>query len=89
MNKVVRDHYPVSKLPDDLRAGLDPSMDVRIVLEPAATDGHEAEPLTSILEAMRDRRTLSADPVTRVRALRAEWDDREDLHRRIRSGYAG
>jgi hypothetical protein len=25
MNKIVREHYPISKLPEDLREGLDPN----------------------------------------------------------------
>ena len=33
MNKIVRDHYPVSQLPDDLRVGLDENATVRIVIE--------------------------------------------------------
>ncbi len=30
MNRIVREHYPASKLPDDLRAGLDPAVRVRV-----------------------------------------------------------
>ncbi|WP_426129568.1 hypothetical protein [Pararhizobium sp. PWRC1-1] len=33
MNKIVRDHYPVSQLPDDLRTGFDKDATVRIVIE--------------------------------------------------------
>lgn len=32
MNKVVREHYPASKLPDDLREGIDPSKDVTVTV---------------------------------------------------------
>jgi hypothetical protein len=32
MNKVVREHYPASKLPDDLREGIDPSGDVTVTV---------------------------------------------------------
>ncbi len=40
MNKIVRDHYPVSKLPEDLRQGLEGVATVRVVVEsePQATD---------------------------------------------------
>ncbi len=41
-------------------------------------------PITRILEGVQDRRTSSDDPVTRIRALRAEWDRRDELHERIR-----
>ena len=33
MNKIVREHYPVSSLPEDLRQDLDPKTYVRIVIE--------------------------------------------------------
>jgi hypothetical protein len=40
MNKIVRDHYPVSKLPEDLRQGLEGVTTVRVVVEtePRASD---------------------------------------------------
>ncbi|MBO9192614.1 hypothetical protein J5277_00705 [Rhizobium sp. 16-449-1b] len=34
MNKIVRDHYPVANLPEDLREGLGDVATVRIVVEP-------------------------------------------------------
>ena len=33
MNKIVREHYPASKLPEDLRRGLSPDATVKIVIE--------------------------------------------------------
>jgi hypothetical protein len=33
MNKIVREHYPVANLPDDLREGLAADATVRVVLE--------------------------------------------------------
>ncbi|PYE47036.1 hypothetical protein DFI02_1011189 [Rhizobium sp. PP-F2F-G20b] len=33
MNKIVREYYPVSSLPDDLKGGLDEGALVRIVIE--------------------------------------------------------
>lgn len=33
MNKIVREHYPVDRLPEDLREGLEPGATVRVVLE--------------------------------------------------------
>ena len=33
MNKIVREHYPVDKLPEDLRELLDPSKPVTLVIE--------------------------------------------------------
>ncbi len=33
MNKIVREHYPVANLPEDLRVGLDADARVRVVVE--------------------------------------------------------
>ncbi len=40
MNKIVRDHYPVANLPEDLREGLGDVATVRVVVEsePSASD---------------------------------------------------
>jgi hypothetical protein len=35
MNKIVRAHYPVSQLPEDLRQGLDPAAEVTVIIEDA------------------------------------------------------
>lgn len=43
-------------------------------------------PITRILEEMQDHRVFAGDPVARVRALRAEWDWRDEYHDRIRAG---
>jgi hypothetical protein len=32
MNKFVREHYPASKLPEDLRAGVDPAATVTVTI---------------------------------------------------------
>ncbi|WP_159945947.1 hypothetical protein [Rhizobium sp. 18065] len=85
MNKIVRDHYPVENLPADLREGLDDQATVRVVIEVEAA----AKPGTSlkrrsVQETLDDlerfRRGRIADPdigeaVSRIRALRDEWDD--------------
>ncbi|MEA3533377.1 hypothetical protein [Rhizobium sp. CC-YZS058] len=38
MNKIVREHYPAAKLPEELRQGLDADARVRIVIEEEASD---------------------------------------------------
>ncbi|WFR95338.1 hypothetical protein [Rhizobium tumorigenes] len=42
MNKIVLEHYPLSKLPDDMRRGLDESATVKVVIEQDA-DQSETE----------------------------------------------
>ena len=32
MNKIVKEHYPASKLPEDLRAGVDPAATVTVTI---------------------------------------------------------
>ncbi|WFS22710.1 hypothetical protein [Rhizobium rhododendri] len=86
MNKLVRDHYPVSKLPEDLREGFNPVGTVRVVIEvedrvPALHI--ETKPMTGkdVVEAIRSYKALGGPSVTteeavaRIRALRDEWDD--------------
>ncbi|MBO9096765.1 MULTISPECIES: hypothetical protein [unclassified Rhizobium] len=86
MNKLVRDHYPVSKLPEDLREGFNPVGTVRVVIEvedrvPALHV--ETKPMTGkdVAEAIRSYKALGRPSVTteeavaRIRALRDEWDD--------------
>ncbi|MDE1160036.1 MAG: hypothetical protein PW791_17515 [Neorhizobium sp.] len=95
MNKIVREHYPVANLPEDLRVGLDDGARVRVVLEvedqPVFADGAvfdfatlaERPPLTieetrELIRQVRsqDRPSVSMDEaVSRIRALRDEWDD--------------
>jgi len=45
MNRIVRENYPASKLPDDLRAGVDPSSTVTVTIveeERRPGKGHDA-----------------------------------------------
>jgi hypothetical protein len=76
MNKIVRDHYPVSRLPDDLRAGLDPGDVVRVVVEnmdvPIVSSRAS---LRQLLDEARKLQPIGDDPVERIRKLRDEWDD--------------
>ena len=50
MNKIVRDHYPLSKLPDDHRRGLDPAKDVRVVLEQVEAEERQILSLEELRE---------------------------------------
>ncbi|MDO9417869.1 DUF349 domain-containing protein [Pararhizobium sp.] len=43
MNKIVREHYPVSSLPEDLREGLAMDGEVRIVIEEQVTSAPSAD----------------------------------------------
>ncbi|MCC7346701.1 MAG: hypothetical protein IT538_04820 [Variibacter sp.] len=75
MNKIVREHYPVSKLPDDLREGLSPSAAVTITLV-------QEDPPKSVLSidemfALRAPPYRSKEEINAfVREMRDDWDDR-------------
>jgi hypothetical protein len=80
MNKIVRDRYPVSLLPEDLRLGLPPGSMVRVTLEaegqPPAKSMHEV--LADVAAARKAGTwplTTQDEAVARIRELRDEWDD--------------
>ena len=75
MNKIVREHYPVSRLPSDLREGLAPDARVTIIVS------EEAEPQSTtfyrdLFESLRHLRRTEGDPVAEIRAMRDDWEER-------------
>lgn len=68
MNKIVREHYPVEKLPEDLRQGLPPGQTVTVTVEEDAPPSREK--LIALLERARKGDPIADDPVERIRALR-------------------
>ena len=88
MNRIVREHYPVEKLPEDLRDGLPIGATVTVTVEDEAParDAFDARLDTLLRHAApippsqaRARlgrgRITAAAAVDRIRALRDEWDD--------------
>jgi hypothetical protein len=79
MNKTIHEHYPASKLPDELREGIDPSGHVTVtVVEEDQRPSREK--LVRLLEEARQRSrsvgdVSSDEAVRRIRELRDEWDD--------------
>jgi hypothetical protein len=85
MNKIVREHYPVEKLPEDLRRLVPNASEVLLEITVASElPVKAAKPMTGaetaemIRELHRDRpsgsRTME-EIVKEVRELRDEWDD--------------
>ncbi|MBA3448516.1 MAG: hypothetical protein H0T56_13110 [Pseudaminobacter sp.] len=77
MNKIVLEHYPASKLPDDLRAGMSPQAIVRVTVEEEAKEIPVSR--EELLRLMRKSQlnapsTTIEEAVARIRALRDEWD---------------
>ena len=77
MNRIVRDHYPAEKLPEDLRAGLPigAQVQVTILVEPAQKSTEDVLAMIDAYRATRQEtvRTVE-DAVAEIRALRDEWD---------------
>lgn len=77
MNKIVREHYPASRLPEELRAGLPPDASVTVTVEEERMKSRpNPEALLSLIrEAQANSRgTTMEEAVARIRALRDEWD---------------
>jgi hypothetical protein len=71
MNKIVLEHYPVDKLPEDLRARFFGATTVRLTVE-----NERPVPLTreDILALMNRPVGEPSNSVKGIRALRDEWD---------------
>ncbi len=82
MNRIVREHYPVSKLPADLREGLQDTADVRVTIEvPVISDrGAGTEPAAPVGRSFSERfrhlrRANFASPEDVVAYIRSLRDD--------------
>ena len=74
MNKVVREHYPASRLPEDLRGRIDADRTVTVTV----VEEEPVEPAMTLEELFALRRPpfLSAAEIDdHIRQLRDEWDD--------------
>ena len=74
MNKIIRENYPASKLPEDLREGIDPSTRVTVTV---VEDRPSYQPMTleEIWASRRPPYRSAEDIVGGIRQLRDEWDD--------------
>jgi hypothetical protein len=76
MNKIVKEHYPASQLPEDLRVGVDPEATVTItIVEEEATSPQKVVSLEEIW-ALRTPPFKTAEQIDDdLRRQRDEWDD--------------
>ncbi|MDQ0513074.1 hypothetical protein [Ancylobacter amanitiformis] len=75
MNKIVREHYPIEKLPEDLREGMEgPYVQVIVTTEPPASK-HKPLTYAEIRARVKPRGTTTEEAVARIRELRDEWGD--------------
>ncbi|MFG1246043.1 hypothetical protein [Xanthobacter flavus] len=74
MNTIVRQNYPVEKLPEDLQKVGEESDGLRVIVEVVPAPVSEAK-LRELLALARHLEPIGDDPVERIRQLRDEWDD--------------
>jgi hypothetical protein len=74
MNKIIREHYPVSKLPKDLREGLDPASDVTVTVEREENSPRDILTLEEIFAARKPPYRSAEEIDADVRRSRDEWD---------------
>jgi hypothetical protein len=75
MNKVVRENYPASKLPEDLREGIDPASRVTVTVMEDDKPPHRVMTLEEIFASRRPPFRSAEEIVADIRRLRDEWDD--------------
>jgi hypothetical protein len=74
MNKIVREHYPVSKLPKDLRPTGDLNASVTVTIEEEKRP-EKVMTLEEIFSLSGFRRRSAAEIDAEIRQMRDEWDD--------------
>jgi hypothetical protein len=75
MNRIVREHYPASKLPDDLRAGVDPSSTVTVTIVEEEKRPEKVMTLEEIFALRRPPFRTAEEIDEDLRRQRDEWDD--------------
>jgi hypothetical protein len=75
MNRITREHYPASKLPEDLRAGVDPTSTVTVTIVEEERRPEEVMSLEEIFSLKGFRRRSAAEIDDDLRRQRDEWDD--------------
>ena len=71
MNRIVRRHYPASKLPAELRVGMSPEVTVEVEAE---AELEKPMPLEELFAMARPTFSSVEEVVAHVRAMRDEWD---------------
>jgi hypothetical protein len=75
MNRIIRENYPASKLPEDLRAGVDPSSTVTVTIVEEEKRPEQVMSLDEIFSLKGFRRRSAAEIDDDLRRQRDEWDD--------------
>jgi hypothetical protein len=75
MNRIIREHYPASKLPEDLRAGVDPSSTVAVTIVEEEKRPEKVMTLEEIFALRRPPFRTAEEIDEDLRRQRDEWDD--------------
>ena len=73
MNKIVREHYPVTKLPKDLRPSDDPTARVTVTIEEERPK--KVMSLDEIFASRRPPYRTKKEIDSEIRRQREEWND--------------
>ena len=74
MNRIVRRHYPASKLPEELREGLPPGVHVTVEVEQEEERPARVMTLEEIFAMARPVFKSGEEADEYVRSMREEWD---------------
>ena len=75
MNKIIRENYPASNLPDDLRAGVDPKARVTVTITLEEQQSERTPTLDEIWAMRRPPYRTKEEIDADIRRQREEWDD--------------
>jgi hypothetical protein len=74
MNRIVRENYPVSKLPEDLRVGVDPSSTVTVTIVEEEKRPERVMTLEEIFALRRPPFRTAEEIDEDLRRQRDEWE---------------
>ena len=75
MNTIIRQHYPASKLPTDLREGIDPESNVTVTIVAEEKPPRTPPTLEEIWAQRRPPYRTAEDIDAEIRRSRDEWDE--------------
>ena len=75
MNRIVKEHYPASKLPEDLRVGVDPTAIVTVTIVEEKAEPERKVSLAEIFAARQPPYRSTEDIDSDLRRQRDEWND--------------
>lgn len=73
IGKIVTEHYPVERLPEELRQGIEAGQHVRVTVE--AEEQGEPRPLHELMGCAKGLYATPEEAVAFIRQLRDEWND--------------